>query len=163
MKSSRRAFLAAAGAAGALPLPSGAAAPPRNRQAIETEIRRRARHYAAQRYLVVDYYRIRRQLAFPLPVKDLSVRAVPVPSISGYPWATWMTWELEERVNALGYAAEWFRDPAFASAATADLEALAAWPAYRQYNQPDLSSGHAGRLLWTAYRKWRWLSRRHAR
>ena len=156
---SRRDFLLATGAAGSLPLPAGAPSTSRETlkpAAIRDEIRRRARHYAAQRYLVVDYYRIRRKLAYPLPVRDLSLREVPVPTVPGYPWATWMLWELEERVNSLGWAAEWFGDKEFSAAATRDLEALAAWPRYRQYEQPDLSSGHCGRLLWTAYRKWRW-------
>jgi len=67
-----------------------------------------------------------------------------------------MTWELEERVNALGWAAEWFGDEDARAAATADLTALAGWPKYRQYEGPDLSSGHAGRILWTAYTKWNW-------
>src|ERR1017187_3662404 len=152
MTSSRRTFLAAAGTSSVAPLLAAAVAP--RKPAVEAEIRQRARAYMGQRYLLVDYYRIRRKLAFPLPVKDLSVRQVPVPSDSAYPWATWMTWELEERVNALGYAAEWFGDAGAARAAARDLEALAAWPAYRQYNQPDLSSGHSGRILWTAFRKW---------
>jgi hypothetical protein len=87
----------------------------------------------------------------------LSIPDLQVPGIgSAYPWATWMMWELEERVNALGYSAEWFRDQSAAAAATRDLEALAGWPVYRQYDQPDLSSAHCGRLLWTAYTKWRW-------
>jgi hypothetical protein len=149
--------LKTAGSGAVLPLIPGAAAAPHSRRDKEMRLRFVAQAYAAERYLVVDYYRIRRTLAFPLPVTDLSLRNVQVPTISGYPWATWMTWELEERVNTLGYAAEWFRDDTFAAAATRDLEALAAWPAYRQYEQPDLSSGHAGRLLWTAYTKWRWL------
>jgi hypothetical protein len=162
---SRRAFLISAGA---LPASSGAAQPATRpagssgraltREAIEAEIRRRAAAYAGQRYLVVDYYRIRRTLAFPLPVKDLSIRSVPVPSVPGYPWATWMMWELEERANALAYAAAWFHRDEFAAAVTRDLEALAAWPKYCQYgDRPDLSSGHAGRLLWTAHKKWGWL------
>jgi len=152
---SRRTFLFSAGGTCALPAAAGAVARP-DRSAIENEIRRRAAGYLGQRYLVVDYYRIRRRLAFPLPVKDLSIRTVPVPTIADYPWATWMTWELEERVNALGWAAEWFHDQRFAAAAARDLEALAAWPRYCQYPNPDLSSAHAARLLWTAYRKWRW-------
>src|SRR5690348_4313668 len=114
---SRRSFLFAAGGSGVLP---AAYRPPSRRdershritlslESIEQEIRRRADGYAAQHYLVVDYYRIRRKLAFPLPVRDLSIRSVPVPSVPGYPWATWMMWELEERDNSLALAAAWFR------------------------------------------------------
>jgi hypothetical protein len=69
-----------------------------------------------------------------------------------------MMWELEERANSLAYAAAWFHRDEFAAAVARDLEALAEWPKYCQYgDRPDLSSGHAGRLLWTAYRKWGWL------
>ena len=165
MKSSRRGFVqSAAGvwAAGGL---AGAQAPRRparaeeallGREAVEGEIRRRAEHYLKQRRLVVNYYRIRRQVAYPLPVRDLSLQEIPVPGVGNYPWATWMTWELEERVNSLGWAAEWFGRQDCARAAARDLEALAAFPRYCQYAQPDLSSGHAGRILWTAYTKWRW-------
>ena len=128
-----------------------------DQESVESEIKKRADFYLSQRYLVVDYYRIRRKLAYPLPVKDLSLPEVEVPSITGYPWATWMTWELEERINSLGWAAEWFGDKKAQEAASADLEALASWPAYRQYDSPDLSSGHAGRILWTAFAKWTWL------
>ena len=136
-------------------LPAAAATPPA--RPIHAEIRKRALACLGERRLVTDYYRIRRRMAFSLPVKSLSLRNVTVPSITDYPWATWMTWALEERVNALGYAAEWFHDEAAATAAARDLDALAAWPAYRQYEQPDLSSGHCGRLMWTALSKWRWL------
>lgn len=128
-----------------------------SRETVETEVRRRADFYLSQRYLVVDYYRIRRRLAYSLPVESLSVPGIEVPSIEDYPWSIWMTWELEERVNALGWAAEWFEDNEAQKAAKTDLVALAEWPMYRQYEGPDLSSAHAGRILWTACTKWTWV------
>ena len=128
-----------------------------SRAAIESEIRQRAEAYRAQDSLVVDYYRIRRRLAYPLPVTGLSLPSVRVPTIPVYPWATWMTWALEERICCLGWAAEWFADKRARRAAERDLEALASWPEYRQYGGPDLSSAHAGRILWRAYTQWRWL------
>lgn len=164
---SRRNF--AKGAAGAWFLPSGMSAPgaqpesprPLRRRltadAIRGEIRRRADAYAGQSGLIVDYYRIRRQLVYSLPVRSLSLPSVPVPSISAYPWATWMMWALEERVHALAAATEWFKDDRYSRAAARDLEGLSEWPQYCQYKQPDLSSGHAGRLLWLAFTKYRWL------
>jgi len=123
---------------------------------VEEELRRRAADYLEEKYLVVDYYRIRRKLAYPLPVQSLSLPAVPVPGIAEYPWATWMTWALEERVNCLGWAAEWFGDEACREAAASDLRHLAQWPQYRQYPSPDLSLGHAARLLALAARQWSW-------
>ncbi len=128
-----------------------------SRKTVESEIRRRADFYLSQRYMVVDYYRIRRKLAYPLPVRSVSVPEVSVPSIDDYPWTVWMTWELEERVNSLGWAAEWFGDEGAQEAVAADLVELARWPEYRQYERPDLSAGHVGRILWTACTKWSWV------
>ncbi|HSB15861.1 MAG TPA: heparinase II/III family protein [Bryobacteraceae bacterium] len=119
-------------------------------------MRRRAASYAGQQRLVVDYYRIRRRLAFPLPLRSAVLPSVPVPTISDYPWTVWLLWELEERVNSLGWAAEWFGNPEYVRLAARDLEALSEWPKFRQYEQPDLGAGHAGRLLWSALTKWRW-------
>src|SRR5947209_6051882 len=100
---------------------------------FEAEIASRVNHYLRQQYLVVDYYRIRRRVAYPLPVTSLSVPAIPVPGIGDYPWATWMLWELEERVNSLGWAAEWWSKSDCIQAVARDLEALSDWPQYCQY------------------------------
>lgn len=134
-----------------------AAAGPLDRRAIETELRRRAQAFMQQPRLVVDYYRIGRKLAYPLPVSSLSIPDVPVPGLPNYPWATWMLWTLEERIVSLGWTAEWFQDREARQAAIADLAALAQWPEFRQYDMPDLSSGHAGRILWTAATRWTWV------
>jgi len=119
-------------------------------------MRRRARRQLGQKRLVVDYYRIGRQIAYPLPLSSLVIPQVVVPSISVYPWATWLTWTLEERIHCLGWAGEWFGDEPARQAAGADVAALAEWPKYQQYSGPDLSSAHAGRILWTAATRWRW-------
>lgn len=124
--------------------------------AVEAEMRRRAKSHLPQRRLVVDYYRIGRRLAYPLPVTSLLVPDVPVPGIAGYPWDTWMSWALEERILVLGWVAEWFRDEEARNAAAADLAALAQWPQYGRAG-PNLSSAHAGRILWTASTRWRWV------
>ena len=123
---------------------------------IRAEIQRRAEHYLRQDRLVVDYNRIRMSLAFPLPVPRLILPTVPVPGIAEYPWATWLLWEIEERVNCLGWAAELFGDERARAAASTDLTALAGWPGYHQYAPPDLSCGHAARIMWTALSCWRW-------
>jgi len=126
-------------------------------KAVEAEIRRRAREYLAQPRLAVDYYRIGRKLAYPLPLTSLSIPDVPVPGIPGYPWSTWLSWTLEERVLSLGWVAQWFQDREARNAAAADLAALAQWPRYGQYAGPNLSSAHTGRVLWTALTRWRWV------
>jgi len=124
---------------------------------IETELRRRADYYLQQKYLIVDYYRIRRRLAYPLPVQRLHIPQVPIPGIENYPWATWMTWELEERINSLGWAAQLLDDNDAREAVCIDLLNLARWPEYQQYPMPDLSLGHAARVLASSYRQWSWL------
>jgi hypothetical protein len=107
--------------------------------------------------LIVDYYRVGRRIAYPLPLSNLVIPDVCVPSIPAYPWATWLLWTLEERMDCLGWAAEWFGDEQARQAAAADLAALASWPTYQQFPRPGLSSAHAGRILWTASTRWGWL------
>lgn len=124
-----------------------------DRKALDAEIQRRAHGYLLQRRLVVNYYRIGRQLAYPLPLKSLPVPDVLVPGISAYPWSTWLSWTLEERIGALGWVAEWFADKEARGAAAADLAALTAWP---DYGKP-LCSAHVGRILWTAATRWTWV------
>ncbi len=173
-KTTRRGFLGAVAAGEALGLslsfptagrastaheahdPAGSPGGPR-RQAVKTEMRRRARWQLGRKRLVVDYYRIGRKIAYPLPLESLLVPEVRVPSIPTYPWATWLLWTLEERIDCLGWAAEWFGDEPARQAAAADLAALAAWKRYHPSNRPGLSSAHAGRILWTAFTRWSWL------
>jgi hypothetical protein len=109
--------------------------------------------------MVVNYHRVRCQLAYPLPVSSIVIPSISVGNAQNYSWSYWMIWQLEERVNALRWAAEWFKDRDFVRCLSRDLEALAVWPKLYQHAQPDLTSGDTGRILWTAYTKWRWLSR----
>jgi hypothetical protein len=124
---------------------------------VETELRRRAEVYLRQKHLIADGYRIRRRLAYPLPLRRLEIPEMPVPGIPDYPWSVWMSWALEERVNSLGWAAQWFDDEAARHATTVDLTALAQWPQYRQLDSLDLCLGHTARLLARSYRQWPWL------
>ena len=57
----------------------------------------------------------------------------------------------------MGWTSEIFANPLIRKAALNNLEALAQWPAYRQYDRHDLALGHSARLLWTAYTQWHWL------
>lgn len=127
------------------------------RDRIEAEIRRRAEGYRPQTHLIADYYRVRRKIAYPLPIREITLPGLPIPGIAAYPWAIWMTWSLEERMLSLGWAGSWFRDEEARGLAVADLDALAEWPCYRQFPMPDLSSGHAMRILWLACTRWDWL------
>lgn len=159
----RRRFLhGVLGLAGALPALARAGSTgrplvaPVDRGAVDAELRRRAQRELGQHRLVVDYYRIGRKLAYPLALPRLVLPEVPVPGLPKYPWATWYTWTLEERLMCLGWAGEWFADRAARVVAAAELAALAQWPDYRQYGRPDLSSAHAARILWTASTRWQW-------
>ena len=79
-------------------LPAELSCIPANRSVLEKN----------QTRLLVDYYRIRRRIAFPLPVDKFYEVKIPSKSISGYPWSIWMIWRLEERFHALynGFAIE---------------------------------------------------------
>ncbi|MBT3601974.1 MAG: hypothetical protein HN521_02805 [Candidatus Latescibacteria bacterium] len=124
---------------------------------IKKEMQRRADWHKPQTHVIADYYRIRRKVAYPLPLREMTLLDMPVSGLDTYPWSIWVLWDLEERVNSLGWAATWFGDSDAASLVRTDLEALTAWPCYRQYERPDLSLGHCARMLWLAYHNWDWL------
>jgi hypothetical protein len=125
--------------------------------AIDAELKTRAGRYLSRKQLVVDYYRIGRRLAFGLPVGEIPRPGLPVPGIPDYPWEIWFSWELEERVNALGWAAQWFGDKEAAAAGTAELRAIVRWPEFTTTGRIDLCLGHVARTLCQAYTSWSWL------
>ena len=51
-----------------------------------------------------------------------------VEGIEAYPWATWMTWDLEEHIGCLGWAGTWFGDAEARDLAVRDLHGLTEWP-----------------------------------
>lgn len=126
-------------------LPSELTSIPAHRSALEKQ----------QTRLLVDYYRIRRRLAFPLPVDKFYEVKIPSKSISGYPWSIWMIWRLEERFHALynGFSLE--KDQACGNLLFRELELFSEWATYNQLlNKPDLSTGHCGRILYVALNHW---------
>jgi hypothetical protein len=127
------------------------------RALIETELRRRADKYLRQSHLVVDYYRVRRRVAYPLPLRRLVLPRLAVPGLSDYPWATWLSWEIEERISALGWTGHLFSHKASRTATKLDLFSLSRWPTYRPVEKPDLSQAHFARTLALAERQWPWL------
>ncbi|MDA0711826.1 MAG: heparinase II/III family protein [bacterium] len=124
---------------------------------IDAEMQRRADWHRPQTHLIADYYRIRRKIAYPLPLREMILPNLPVAGIAAYPWSIWVLWDFEERVNSLGWVGTWFADSDAQKLVVRDLDALASWPCYRQYERPDLSLGHCARLMWQAYRQWPWL------
>ena len=147
-----------ASAAPSTPARGAQASPSSNRARIESEMRMRADHYLAQKVLMVDYYRIGRRLAFPLGFEKIPTPALPVPGIPDYPWEIWMSWEVEERLNSLGWAAQWFNDATAALEAGRELEAITRWPEFTPNGRLDLCLGHTARTLCQAYGQWSWLS-----
>ena len=127
------------------------------RKDIEKEIGRRAAWHKPQTHVIADYYRIRRKLAYPLPLREMVLPKMPVAGIAAYPWSIWVLWDFEDRVNSLGWAGTWFEDEEAQNLVRRDLGALADWPCYRQYERPDLSLGHCARMMWLAYTQWAWL------
>jgi Heparinase II/III-like protein len=124
---------------------------------IRQLIEQRAAGYADDQVLVADFYRIYRKLAYPLPVTEIHHPDFHVTGISGYPWEIWMTWDLEQRVFSLGWAAEWTGNERYRELVRRDIGALAGWPQYDAHEQPHLAGAHAARLMVAAYRNWDWL------
>lgn len=125
----------------------------------QQELAKRAKQLAVARFLPVHYYRIRKRLALPLPIKD-SLTASPhtVRAFSSsYPWSIWLKWALENRMLALGEYVCQTSDQVARTALEADLTALAAWKTYRESERPDLAYAHAVRVLWVAFTHWSWL------
>src|ERR1051326_7012092 len=127
------------------------------RALIATELRRRADKYLRQSHLVVDYYRVRRRVAYRLPLRRLVLPRLAIPGLPDYPWATWLSWEIEERINALGWTGHLFSDRASRTATKLDLYSLSRWPTYRQLEKPDLCQAHFARTLALGERQWPWL------
>ncbi len=141
-----------------LMLSPGAAAPARlTRASIDAELKARAARYLARNQLSVDYYRIGRRLAFSLPVEQIPRPELPVPGIPDYPWEIWFSWELEQRLNSLGWAAQWFGDEFAAAAAARELRGIAAWPGFTSTGRIDLCLGHVARTLCQACSRWSWV------
>jgi len=124
---------------------------------VLAEIGRRARALIDRTHLEVDYYRIRRTIAVPLPVDRLWLPAMEIPGIPEYPWGTWLSWEIEERVDALAWAGSLLDDGRAREAAARDLRALAAWPTWQQYRRPDLAAAHLLRTMTKGVTQWSWL------
>ena len=78
------------------------------KQKIADELIARAEKHIPASHLIVNYYRIYRRIAYKIPV-----RAFHCPEYDdrkGYPWSIWLTWDLEERIQALGWNFELFQN-----------------------------------------------------
>lgn len=119
---------------------------------------RRANKYKTLQHLFVDYYRIRQRVAYPLPICKIENPGFQIRGFNAsYPWSIWMSWALEERIGALGYAAELCGDGNAAEAARRDLFGLVTWPSYLHDERPQLVFAHAVRTMWCAAWHWTWI------
>lgn len=123
------------------------------------ELERRALRINQQNFLPIDFYRIRKRLAVPLPLQihdSLSelhnVRAFS----SRYPWAIWLMWALEDRVLTLGEVAARSSEHPARDAVVSDVASLTPWRTYRQSARIDLPYAHAVRILCRAF-DWSWV------
>jgi hypothetical protein len=125
---------------------------------IDAVVKERTATALNAKRLVVDYYRIRRKLAWPLPVRGIETPQYPVRGHIGYPWATWMLWALEERIAVLGFAGSRFDDVEAQVVAERELVTLADWDRFDQYRYPDLAFGHSMRTLVSASSSMPWFT-----
>ncbi len=128
-------------------------------QRAEDAIMSRAERFSRQDVLVADFYRIYRKLAYPLPVTEIYHPSFHVTGIPKYPWEIWMTWDLEQRINSMGWAAHWRGDERLKELVRRDLEALAGWPEYDVWERPHLAGAHCTRIMAGAWRNWDWIGR----
>lgn len=133
-------------------------APTTRAASITAELRRRVAEHLPRTHLFVDYYRIRRRVAYPLPIRAMPRPELPIRGFKpAYPWPIWMIWALEERIGVLGDAAERSCDDMARRIASEELAALCEWPDYRQSEaEPHLVIAHVARILCTAVERWSW-------
>lgn len=127
---------------------------PKISRPVRLEIGQRAARYCGEDYIGVDYYRIRQKLFFPLPVRSFPEELSTVRGLPEYPYGIWFLWNLEDRIFALGWAAEIAGSQKEKATAEQDLEALAGW---RYAKAPNLNSAHMSRIL-AGSLQWTWLS-----
>src|SRR5690606_12159684 len=83
----------------------------------------------------------------------------PVALDAAYPWTIWLTWELEERLIALGASATLCEDQQHAALAQRDLHAMTQWPTFEHATRPGLAFGHVMRTMHHAAHHWHWLDK----
>ncbi len=126
--------------------------------AARAELLSRVAAQVAAERLTVDYYRIRRRISWPLPIEDAGMLAFPVRQLTAsYPWDTWMSWALEERLMTLGWAGEWEGEERCRELVGRDLIALAGWRRYGPGVLNGLPLGHFMRTMARALHQWAWL------
>ncbi len=130
---------------------------------IDMELRRRMERQLPQTHLLVDYYRIRRRIAYPLPISELTFPSSKPRGFENYPWGIWLSWSLEERIMALGWAGTWFQNERAREVVRRDIEGLARLPwdaSFADLPALTLILAHLSRTLSVAHREWGWIGER---
>lgn len=107
-------------------------------------IKKRAEFEKSRLEMDVNYYRIGYNIAFQLPVKERPVQKV-MPKVleGGYPWPTWLLWDLENRWRILNEAWRKFGDKEAGSLLQRELSALSEWDQFVEIkNQVTLFTSH---------------------
>jgi len=109
----------------------------------------RATFEKSRRELDVYYYRIGYTLAFQLPVTNRPVNNdLPQVLAGGYPWATWLSWELENRWRILHSAWRTYGDNESGLVLQKELAALGGWDRFvEDNNQVTLYTAHLAACL----------------
>ncbi len=126
---------------------------------IQAEADLRATKELSLKRMIVDYYRVRYKVSYAIPVEgDFFLGwQIRISSLPEYLWSIWLLWRLEERFYTL--ASKSINCVETQKQFTKELEVFSQWKTYRQLdNKADLSTGHSGRIFFTAYNKFEWLS-----
>jgi hypothetical protein len=109
----------------------------------------RAEYEKSRRELDVYYYRIGYSIAFKLPVAHRPLnKDLPQVLASGYPWATWLSWELENRWRILHEAWRTYDDSEAGLLLQRELAALEGWDRFvEDNNQVTLYTAHLAACL----------------
>src|SRR5690242_13719532 len=109
---------------------------------ITDQLQRRAQKLLGERRLVVDYYRIRRRLAFPWPLPAMPALKFKARTFDNYVWHTWLSWRIEERLNTLAWAADLAGDDSSRQRASNEILSVARWPDHTSGSPLDLCFSH---------------------
>jgi len=97
--------------------------------------------------LLVDFYRIRRKVALPLPLATIPELPPAVGAIEVYPWLTWISWEIENRALSLCAAARSDVSGRTAEILRRDVNAVCQWDPTVLAASHALPTSHLLRVL----------------
>jgi hypothetical protein len=120
-----------------------------NKNNLKQSVLKRAAFEKSRRELDVYYYRIGYTIAFQLPVSHRPLnKDLPQVLAGGYPWATWLSWDLENRWRILHEAWRKYDDKNAGILLQRELAALEGWDRFVEDNkQVTLYTAHLAACL----------------